>query len=283
MLYANTMVLSLRNNCFKLGIAVSVLSLIIILAAASTILPAYPEVSSESTRCSSGILQWFIKDFLEASPYVPFVTTIGSVIYSMIGISLIYYFFEKTQSPEILFIGLFVISLAFECIRIMVPLAKIFGLPSIYLVRSSRVLIFGRYFGLFSLFVASVYTIGLEIQKQESIIFITAAAALIFALGVPTDGLSWDSTLSIHSDFGSTLSFVQAVILGITIASFLLSTYTRGSKDYSQICVGAVLICAGRNILLSSDTWLSPFFGLLILSLGTWLVCVKLHRIYLWL
>ena len=93
MFYAKIMTLSLRNSCFKAGIAVSALSLVIIIAAAFTILPAYPEASGESTRRSSGIFQRFIIDFLEPSPFVPFVTTTCAVVYSIIGITLIFYFF----------------------------------------------------------------------------------------------------------------------------------------------------------------------------------------------
>ena len=283
MIYAKAMTLSLRNSCFKAGIAVSTLSLGIIIAAAINILPAYPAVFDESIRRSSGIIQRLIMNFMEPSPYVSFATTLGAAVYSLIGIILIYYFFEKTQSQEILFIGLFVISFAFECIRIMVPLVKAMEFPTIYLGRSSRVLIFGRYFGLFSLFAASVFTTGLEVQKQEHLVFITAAAALIFALGLPTDGLSWDTTLNMEYDFNSTLTLVRGGILGITMASFFISAYTRGSKQYIYIGLGALLIYTGRELLLSGDTWLSPFSGIVILSLGTWLVCVKLHHIYLWL
>jgi hypothetical protein len=277
------MTLSLRNSCFKVGIAFSALSLGIIIAAALTILPAYPEVLGESIRCASGILQWFLKNFPEPSPYVPFITTLGAVCYSLIGIILILYFFEKTQSQEILFIGLFVLSFSFESIRIIVPLVKTLDLPIVYLGRGSRFLIFGRYFGLFSLFTASVFTAGLAVQKQEHLVFIIAAASLIFALGVPTDGLSWDTTLNMYNDFNSTFALVQGGILGITMASFFISAYTRSSKEYIYIGLGAFLIYTGRSILLGGDTWISPLPGLLILSLGTWLVCIKLHRIYLWL
>jgi hypothetical protein len=283
MFYAKVMTLSLRNSCFKAGAAFSAITLGIIIAAAYYILPVYPDVFSRSVQGSSGILHQFIRNFIQPSPYVSFITTISAVIYSLIGIMLINYFFEKTQSQEILFIGLFVISFAFECIRIMVPLVKILELPMIYLGASSRILIFGRSFGLFSLFAASVFTSGLEVQKQEQLVFITAAAALIFAVGVPTDGLSWDTTLNIQYGFSSTFGLVEGGILVITMATFFISAYTRNSKEYIHIGLGALLIYIGRDLLLGGDTWLSPFLGLLILSLGTWLVCAKLHRIYLWL
>lgn len=277
------MTLAHRNICFVAGIAAAVISLIIIVIAAFNILPAYPQAQSESIRRSAGAIQKIAGIFLEPAPYVPFITMIGAAIYSLTGIILIYFFFEKTQSPEILFVGLFIISFAFECIRIMIPLKIILELPNFYLTSSSRVLFFWRYFGLFSLFAASICASGLEVQKQQYIILVIAIASLVFAIGIPVDGLSWDTTLTLINDFTSTFVMVQAGIFLMTSASFIISAYTRGSKEYLYIGLGALLAYLGRNILFGSDTWVSPVPGFVILSIGTWLICTKFHRLYLWL
>ena len=283
MFYAMFMTLSLRNNCFKAGLIISTFSLFIILTTFSTIRPYYPEVSGEGIRLFSGIIERIFGSLLDSEPYVPLAATAGAVIYSLIGIILIYYFYEKTQSPEILFIGLFIVSFAFECIKIMIPLSKAMALSNSQLIMGSRILIFGRYFGIFSLFTSSVFAAGLKVQKQENFLLVTIAAALIFALGIPIDGLTWDSTLFIQNDFYNSLSMVETGIIIISIASFFIAAYTRGSKQYIPIGLGAILIYLGRNILLNGDTWPSPFIGLFTLCFGTWLSCLKLHRIYLWL
>jgi ABC-type nickel/cobalt efflux system permease component RcnA len=77
-------------------------------------------------------------------------------------------------------------------------------------------------------------------------------------------------------------ALIQWGILGITATSFFISAYTRGSKDYVFIGLGVLITYLGRNIFLNSDTWISPAPGLIILSLGTWFICTKLHKIYLW-
>jgi hypothetical protein len=276
------MTLSARNTCFKAGIAVSGLSLLAIIAAAFIILPAYPQAIAESARRASGIFLRFIGNLQEPAPYAPFITTAGAVLYSLIGIILIHYFFEKTQCPEILFVGFFVVSFAFECFRVMIPLKIALDFPALYLVNGARILIFGRYFGLFSLFAASLYSTGLQFQKQQYIVFISAAAALIIAAGIPVDALSWDTTLNMLSDYSTPFVMIQWGIIGITAASFFISAYTRGSKQYIFIGLGILLAYLGRNVLLNSDTLISPVPGLIILSLGTWFICTKLHKIYLW-
>ncbi|AEF82215.1 hypothetical protein [Leadbettera azotonutricia] len=277
------MTLSVRNNCFKAGIIVSALALVLIAASAYLAFPAYPDAAGESARRASGLFQGIASDLLEGNPYAPFISMLAAVFYSLISLTLIYYFFEKTQSPEIFYVALFVMSLAFEFLRIMVPLSIAMELSNIYLLWTSRVLVFGRYFGLFSLFAASICASGLEIQKQQNVIFVIIAAALIIALGIPIDGLSWDSSLAMLLGFPGMFIVVETGVLLITVASFLVSSYTRGVKEYVFVGLGTLLVYAGRNMLLHADTWAVLMPGLFILAAGTWFICTWLHKVYLWL
>lgn len=163
--YAKGMTLSNRNFFFKAGIIFSSLNLIGIAAASSDLLPIYPTLIPLAVRRSQGIVQTVIGHFLAPSPYVPFATMIIAAVYSLITLILIYYFFEKTHAPEILFIAFFTLSFTFESARFIVPLQVARELPGLYPIAAYRVLLFGRYFGLFSLFVAGVCASGLEIRK----------------------------------------------------------------------------------------------------------------------
>jgi hypothetical protein len=277
------MTLQARNNCFKAAIVFSGVALALIGVAAFIMLPAYPEASAEAARRASGLLQSPAAALLDSAPYVPFASTLGAVIYALVTIILILYYFEKTQSPEILFVSLFVISLAFECIRVMVPLKAALAFSNEYLVMTTRVLVFGRFFGLFSLFAAAVCAAGLRVEKQQDVVVITGAAALIIALGVPIDSLAWDSALNMVLGYRSMFLVVEAGVVLITMVSFFVSAYMRGTGEFFFVGIGAFLAYLGRHILLNADTWLTPLPGLAILSLGTWFICTRLHRVYLWL
>lgn len=277
------MILSVRNYFFRGGIAFVALAVVLIAAGGYFAFPAYPASVTSAALRPWGIAQKFIESFAKPSAYVPFWTMVSAVGYSFISIILIYYFFEKTQSPEIFFFGFFVISLSFEFVRIVIPLKGIFPFLSMYLISASRVLLFGRYFGLFSLFAASVYAAGLDVQRQHNIFFILVLAALVISLNVPIDSLVWDSSLKIKNGYRVMFAMIDAGILLVTMLTFFISSYTRGSKTYMYIGFGSFLVFAGRNILLNSDTWITPFPGLLILAAGTWLIASRLHREYLWL
>jgi hypothetical protein len=277
------MTLSIRNGVFKTGICIAAASLGGIITASFVIIPVYPEVITSAARRSSGIIQALAANFLQPASYAPFASMLSAVIYALITIVLIHHFFEKTQAPEILYFALFVLSFAFEGLRVVIPLKVKYTLPNMYLVMAARGLLFGRYYGFFSLFAASVYASGLEVQKQGNILFIIAVAALIIALGVPIDTLSWDSSLNMISGYQSMFGMLETGIILITMVSFFISAYSRGDKEYIPIGIGSLLVFMGRNILLNADTWASPLPGLLLLAAGTWFICTHLHRIYLWL
>jgi len=277
------MTLSARNDFFKGGIILAALSLGFIAAGGYFAFSAYPDAVASAAMRPQGVIQALLEGRVSPSPYVPFFTMLAAVLYSFISILLINHFFEKTQSPEILFFSFFVISLSFEFFRLMVPLRIVFAFPSMYLITTSRVLLFARYFGLFSLFAASVYAAGLHVQKQQNTFFVLVLAALVIAIRLPIDSIVWDSALMPRSGYQAMFAMVEAGILAVTMLTFFISAYTRGSRAYVFIGLGTFLVFAGRRMLINSDTWISVVPGLLALAFGTWLIASRLRREYLWL
>jgi hypothetical protein len=276
------MTLSARNNYFRIGIALSLLSLAFTLVLSFKTFSVYPQLGAAAIR-TTGLFQSLVSRFFQLQAYVSLATMISSVLYALVTMILIFYFFEKTQSPEILFFALFVASFALEGLRAMVPLRALNALPTLYLVLGSRALLFARFFGIFSLFAASVYAAGLGEQKQGNIVFVIAIASMVIALGVPIDGLAWDSSLMMIRGYPSMLKMVEVGITLITMISFLISAYSRGSREYVFIGIGSCLVFIGRTMLLSADTWITPLPALFLLVGGTWIICVQLHHVYLWL
>jgi hypothetical protein len=275
--------LSDRNTFFKAEILIAALFFRFLAAVSTVIIPAYPAAAEEATRRVPGIIQNVVGRFLEPNAYAPFAAIAGTVIYAFVTLILICYFFEKTPAPEILFFALFVLSFSFEGMRLMVPLQKVHQIPALYLLMCSRVLLFGRFFGLFSLFTASVCAAGLEMQKQQNIIMIIALITLVITLGVPIDVLTWDTSYCMINGYTAMFRMVEAGILLITMSSFFISAYSRGSREYLLIGIGSFLVFLGRNLLLTADTWVTPLPGLLALAVGTWFICTRLHKVYLWL
>jgi hypothetical protein len=280
-LYAEVMTLSHRNIIFKAGIAASLGILILIIIASFTVLPLYPELQGQAETRPSGL--FLSIHIVNPVPWAPFAVMIAAIAYALITMILIFFFFEKTHAPEILFVAFFALSFAMEAARITLPLRTALNLPGVFPILGYRLLLFGRYFGLFSLFTSSVCASGLELQRQGTSILILTLSALTIALGRPVDGFQWDTSLCMLAGYDSMFTLVETAVMLITTASFVVSAQFRGSPEYVFIGIGSFLALMGRYIFLRADTWLSPLPGLILLCVGTWFICKQLHRVYLWL
>ncbi|MDR0290964.1 MAG: hypothetical protein LBI06_08520 [Treponema sp.] len=246
------------------------------------VIPVYASMEGEITRHSGSIFQILAGKFLDTKLLAVHCCVLALVLYSFLSAILIYYFFEKTQSPEILFVLLFAISSSLEVLRFILPLGRVYEIPSLYLLISSRIILFGRFFGIFSLATASVYAAGLKIQKQRNVALIITVTTLIIVLGVPIDTQTWDSSLLMVNGYAAIFRLIEIGAFFVTTTSFFIVAWSRGSREFAFIGTGAALTFLGRNILLNAGTW-AGLSGLLLLAIGTWLICTRLHKIYLWL
>jgi hypothetical protein len=277
------MTLSDRNNIFKAGIILSFLSLCICIAASLKAIPVYALMETEITHRSEGMLLAFVEKFFNAKLLAVHCGILVLVLYSFLTIIINFYFFEKTKSPEILFVVFFAASFSLEALRLIIPLGRVYDFPLLYALTASRVILFGRFFGIFSLFTASIYGTGYEMQRQRYVIIIITVTSLLIAMGIPIDTQTWDSGLNMVIGYTNMFRLIDAGTFLITAISFFIAAWSRGPRGYIFIGVGSVLVFLGRNILLNADTWAGLPIGIPLLAVGTWLICTNLHRIYLWL
>jgi len=268
------MTLSERNTFFKIGIIFSLICILLVLAASFSIVPFYSEMEHEANTVS----------FILEHDYIAVHSSIAmSVLFSLVGLLLIHSFFERTSAPEILYIAIFTISFSFEALRLILPLHFMHNFPSVYLRFAARILLFARFFCIFSLFAASICAAGLDVQKNRNVIFVITIATLIITLGVPIDVLNWNASMNMVNGFYSMFRWIELAVFITTMISFLIAAKIRGTVEYNYVAIGILFAMTGRSILLNTDNWIGPVPGIVLLSFGTWLLCSKLHKIHLWL
>jgi len=277
------MTLSERNTFFKMGIILSSICTLFVTVSSFFIIPVYSQIMTEYTRRSGNIFQFITGFFLKNNNYAVYFSLAAAVIYSLVSIIVIHFFFERTSSPEILYIAIFTISFAMEAVRFILPLQYIFTFSLFYVVLAAKILLFVRFFGIFSLFTAGLCAAGLEVQKTRNAVFLMIVAALVITLGVPIDGSNWDTSLNIINSYNSMFSLVSAAVFITTLISFFIAAKIRDSREYVYIAIGAGLALAGRGFLINVDNWTSLVPGIILLSIGTVILCSKLHKIHLWL
>jgi hypothetical protein len=237
----------------------------------------------ENTRRPVYVFQFITGWFLKTDYFAVHASIILSVLFSLITMILIHSFFERTGAPEILYISFFTFSLSLEAIRLIVPLQFILHFPMFYLTTSARILIFARYFGIFSLFAASVCAAGLEIQRTRNVVLILIVPALAISLSVPIDAQTWDTGFILLHGYISMFAMIEIIAFIATIISFFVSVKIRSSNEYFNVGIGVAIAIIGRYFLIGTDNWAGPVIGIILLSFGTWFVCSKLHKIHLWL
>ena len=277
------MTLTQRNMYFKAGIILSLLSFLLILAFFGKLLPLLAEYSETAVYRGGGFLQNLTGRYFETVPIVPFFSIAAASLYTLIVSVTVYIFFEKTHTQEILFFALFALSFVFETFRIMLPLEVILEYPHVFLILGTRALVFGRLFGVLSLFASSVYAAGLDIQKQGKVIIAIIIGILVLSIRLPVNGSSWDTCYTLLYAYASMFRFAEIALASLTVISFLAAAHIRGNEEYNFIALGALLISIGRRLLISADTWVTPIPGVILLCIGTVLIIIRLHRIYLWL
>ena len=268
---------------FKTGIFLSSCGVLLLLALIGRLLPFFPEYSQAASLRPGSPFQYFAERFFDSVPLVPFVSLLTAVFYALFVSIAVLVYFEKTQTPEILFFELFALSFVFEILRILVPLKGLFEIPPVTMVIATRMLIFSRLFGTISLFIASVYAAGLEMQKQGSVVIGIIIAILVIAFRLPVNSYSWDTSFTMIFAYSTMFRLSELVLVISTGTSFLLAAYTRGTADYRLIALGSLLVFMGRSLLFSADTWLTPVPALIMLVIGTYLIMGRLHNVYLWL
>ncbi|MCL1993194.1 MAG: hypothetical protein FWG66_09630 [Spirochaetes bacterium] len=277
------MTLSARNRFFKAGIAIAALCSLAVAGASFFVLPAYSFMPAQDLLRPQGFFHAFTGRLLENSFYAVHAALSGAVVYALASAAFIYKYFEKTQSPEMFFIALFSVSLSFEAARLVIPLDFVFGVSSFYQFAACRLLLLGRFFGLFSLFMASVCAAGFNAQKPWNIVLAIFFISLIIATGIYIDLQAWGTNLNMAVGFSGLFRAVETAVAGIAVASFFASANIRGSKEYLYAGAGAAFAAMGRSLLLYADNWAGAVLGIVFLAGGTWLVCARLHRVYLWL
>jgi hypothetical protein len=281
--YTCTMTIAARNIVFRVSIFMSLCLLVLGILAAPRCLAAAPELVRMALERPPGILRGLMERISPPVPWAPLATIGGSLLFALGGLILVLYYFEKTPAPEILYVGIFILSLSLEVARIMLPLSLEWNLPGLFGAIAQRILLFGRAAGTFSLFTAGICAAGLDSKRQGNILLVILLAGLVIALGMPVDMLAWDTSLCLKLGYGTMLLIAEAGIGIIAALSFVVSARIRGSREYMAAGAGALLAFIGRSVFLRADTWITPLPGLILLTGGTLLLCSRLHRIYLWL
>ena len=219
----------------------------------------------------------FLNDFFLTSYSLP-----ASIIALMFLLLYIIVAFEKTQTMEITFFAVCMFALAFESMRMIIPLCSLWTSFSVSSAVISRIVIFSRFLFLFALLASGIVTASEKNQQIGVIIFLLAFFSFCISNIIPMNSGSVTSCFIIEPGYGDTIHLFFVIFGIMSIISYLIPGIRREIPEYKEAAGGLCLLLAGYSVLTMCDSWLFLIGGVILFCCGVWIYLDRLHQYYLW-
>ncbi|MBN2534130.1 MAG: hypothetical protein JXB88_14670 [Spirochaetales bacterium] len=188
--------------------------------------------------------------------------------------------FIKIASPEIFFYTIFLFCFSFEGFRVFLLYIQL-GMPVFLGLLFTRIVIFGRFFGLIAFFLSSLYSLEIKYQNFGILLGGGLALSLIAAYIVPLDSSIILSQL-IYKPGDELSIFLANVALGFfAIINFLIAAFLR-NKRFLYVTLTSLFIFGGRELFLFITGPVTGAAGICLLITGTYFFYRQIDKIYLW-
>ena len=218
-----------------------------------------------------------------STPSLTSLVSSGAVILTALtAVIVLHRFFRKSTSPEIFFFLSFLLTLGFEASRGGTLLLLHAGTPAYYGEMLTRVLFFGKFFGLLLLFSGGLLATGVQYQKHEMILGLCFIGSFAFAFAVPIDNSVLDAGLRYGAGIRWEISIITLFIEGFTIVNFVLARFLNTGDERTWMAVGAAIIILGRELLFSTTNPVVAAAAFALFCAGIILFGTKTHSLYMW-
>ncbi|TVR58578.1 MAG: hypothetical protein EA426_09660 [Spirochaetaceae bacterium] len=191
-------------------------------------------------------------------------------------------YFRKTTAPEIFFFIVFLMSLVFDSMKLLNVLLIAENLPIELQNLVTRVVTFGYVFGVACLFLSSLYSAGIDYQKTEAIVGITALISFAFAYTIPVNTLVFYPNLIHRVGDGSMIPIVVTFMYTVTFLNLVQSAIRSTSWSDVQLACAVLLTAAGRELIFRGAGPVGLSLGAILLIAGAVWFGVKKYSAYLW-
>ena len=261
------MTITHRNNTLLVVIGV-LLVLLVFLALAPYILYKTGEIESISLAYKKLCTPNYIFGFL-------------LVLFSVISLFILRLFFYKTNSVEIFFFMIYLVSLIFESSRPLILVCQELNLPFVYMMFLSRAAYFSKICAVFALFISALSSSDIGINKFNTIVIIIVVFSFMFSSAIPLSDYTLDNGYYMPGFFTYYL-FTLLFIEFLTVLIFVINYFQKRNNEYFYMALSAMFIAVGREISFYMISIEYFSIGMAFMIGGTILFSSKLHEIYRW-
>lgn len=218
---------------------------------------------------------------LTYNPKCVLIAIFTMLLYVCIITYVIYRSFEKTQATDITFFLLFLAACLLDSFRLAVPLFRISGTFSRFLICIGNIHIFARLLAPLGLFGNVVLSTEDYRQNTDRNCLIIIVAALFFAYFIPLNNSIILPNFSISYGY---VHLIRGFSLLVSILNIITMFLTNKKNEYSQLMtLGFTFLTVGYSIMFYCYNILGVIAGPIFLGVGTTIYIKEIHNRYLWI
>ena len=189
--------------------------------------------------------------------------------------------FGRSPSPEMFFLRLFLLTLPFQAVRLLIPVFS-GGPMSIFLAGSAtRLAWFARLLGLTALMNVGLYTGEIPFRRSGAILGTGALAVMALAVLIPLDDTQELGNLLIRSGADSYMALICLAMELLSVLTLVGSAVSQGKNRYYLLALMLLLVVAGTDMaFFSARPLILP--GAALLTAGFIGFAREIRQIYLW-
>ena len=218
---------------------------------------------------------------LKYNPVWVFTGIFIMLLYCCVTTIIIFHSFEKTQAPDIVFFLLFIAACLADTSRLLVPVFRLSGTYSLFLLKLGNIHLFARLLAPLALMGNTVMSTDDFKQNTDRNSIILIIIALFFSEIIPLN------TAVILPNFCISYGYVKAIraFCLITCAFSAICLFIiNQKKEYKQtMTLGFILLCIGYTLIFYCYNITALISGTLLLGGGTYLYLNEVHKHYLWI
>lgn len=281
LLYCGEMTLTARNALFLTATVITGFALAATALGVVLIAPVDPD---PVLRIATETMDWLFWEWSSqpTMPLVALAVALGLGMVAFVGMVVFQRLFRRAASPEILFVAVFVISLAVEQLRLVQYILVAGEYPLHFGALVSRALRFGHVLGALSLFTASLYAAGTDYARVGSVLTFLLLLAFAIVYFMPVDALELTPLLMHRVGMGQSLDILLSVLWALTVINYVFGA-VRAVRDDSTLlaaCVATVVV--GRGLLMYVPTMATAVVGGGLLIGGLVIYAWTNRLYYLW-
>ena len=222
-------------------------------------------------------------DFAGETPIAPLAFLLFCELFFCIATLIVLYIsFRKTASAEIFFFTLFVVSMSFDTLKIVLLVIDATSLPPYFGVVVSRFIYFAHFLGPASLFACGLFATGMRYERIEIVLISSLLLSFTLAATVPIDMTLLEPWFVMRLGYSREIRGVTVLLYLFAFTNFLLAAYQLRNRNHLIIATGLALAIGGREILFYRIDVISVIFAFVLLVFGTTIFGERTHEVYLW-